>query len=54
MALAHSDLLGEGGLTKQWLGAGRTQERSWDRAAADAQGLWLGASLPLKMFTAIM
>ena len=35
------------GLTKQWLGAGRTQERSQDCAAADAQRLRPGASPPL-------
>ena len=34
MALTSSDLLGKG-LTEQWLGAGRTQERSRDHAAAD-------------------
>ena len=39
------------GLTKQWLGAGCTQERSWDCAAADAQRLQLGASPPQKKFT---
>ena len=38
-------------LTKQWLGAGCTQERSQDHAATDAQRLWLGASLPQKKFT---
>ena len=50
MALSPSDLLGEG-LTKQWLGAGRTQEYSQDCAGADAQRLWLRASPPQKMFT---
>ena len=49
-ALTHSAPLQEG-LTKQWLGAGCTQERSRDCAAADAQRLWLGASLPQKNFT---
>ena len=38
------------GLTEQWPGAGRTQERLQDRAAADAQRLSPGASLPQKKF----
>ena len=37
--------------TKQWLAASHTQERLWDRAAADAQRLWLDASPPQKKFT---
>ena len=38
-------------LTEQWPGANHTQERSWDRAAADAQRLRPGASPPQKKFT---
>ena len=49
MALTHSAPLREG-LTEQWLGAGRTQEHSRERAAADAQRLRLGASPPQKKF----
>ena len=36
------------GLTEQWPGASCTQENSQDCAAADAQRLWPGASLPQK------
>ena len=50
MALTCSDTLREC-LTEQWLDAGRTQEHSWDSAAANAQRLQLGASPPQKMFT---
>ena len=49
MALTDSDPLGED-LTEQWPGASSTQEHSWDRAAANAQSLWLGTSLPQKKF----
>ena len=38
------------GLTKQWLGAGCTQEHLQNHAAASTQKLWLGASLPQKKF----
>ena len=38
-------------LTKQWPGAGHTQECLQDRAAANAQRLWPGASPPPKKFT---
>ena len=37
-------------LTEQWPNAGCTQERSQHRDAANAQRLWLGASLPQKKF----
>ena len=50
MALTCSAPLREG-LTEQWLGAGCTQERLWDCAAADTQRLWPGARLPQKKFT---
>ena len=39
------------GLTEQRTGASCTQKRSWDCAAANAQRLWLGASLLQKEFT---
>ena len=39
------------GLTEQWPGVCRSQEYSQDRGAADAQGLWLSASLPQKKLT---
>ena len=38
------------GVTEQWPNASHTQESSWDRAAAEAQQLWPGASLPQKKF----
>ena len=46
------DLLGPSAdsLTKQWPGAGHTQECLQDRAAANAQRLWPGASPPQKKF----
>ena len=47
-ALTHSDPLGEG-LSNGWVLA-HPQERSCDRAAADAQRLWPGASPPQKKF----
>ena len=50
MALTLSDPLWEG-LTEQWLGSGRTQERLRNRAAANAQRLQVSASLPQKKFT---
>ena len=50
MALTCSDLLGEG-LTEEWPVHSCPQERSQDHAAANAQRLQLGASLPQKKFT---
>ena len=49
MALTRLYPLGEG-LTEQWSGAGCSQERLRDHAAANAQRLRLGASPPQKKF----
>ena len=50
MVFTSSEPLGEA-FTKQWLGASHTQKHSWDHVVADDQRVWLGASLPQKMFT---
>ena len=47
MVLTRFDPLQED-LTKQWPGAGSPQEHLWERAAADAQRLQLGATYPRK------
>ena len=51
-ALTHSDPL-EGGSHRAMAGASCPQERSHNCVAADAQRLWLGASLPQEKFVGL-